>query len=290
MAVYIFPGQGSQAVGMGKDTFDSSDQAKDLFNKANEILGFDIMSIMFEGSEEQLKETKVTQPAIFINSVVRFMTANIDPKPTAVAGHSLGELSALVANQSLDFKDALLLVQERALAMQEACDLTQGTMAAVLGMEDADVEKLSGEIEDVVVAANYNCPGQLVISGSLEGVEKLSAACTEAGARRVVPLKVGGAFHSPLMQPARERLARKIESTEFKIPIYPIYQNFDAQAHKDPVQIKQNLIEQLTAPVKWRQSVMQMIADGEQSFIEVGGRVLSSLVKKTDRSTEIMSI
>jgi len=290
MAVYIFPGQGSQAVGMGKDTFDSSDQAKELFNKANEILGFDIMSIMFEGTEEQLKETKVTQPAIFINSVVRFLTATIDPTPTAVAGHSLGELSALVANQCLGFEDALLLVQERALAMQEACDLTKGTMAAVLGMEDSDVEKLSDAIEDVVVAANYNCPGQLVISGSLEGVEKLSAACSEAGARRVIPLKVGGAFHSPLMQPARERLAKKIESTEFKVPIYPIYQNFDAKAHKDPEQIKQNLIEQLTAPVKWRQSVMQMIADGEQNFIEVGGRVLSSLVKKTDRSTETMSI
>ncbi len=290
MAVYIFPGQGSQAVGMGKDTYDSSDQAKDLFDKANEILGFDIMSIMFEGSEEQLKETKVTQPAIFINSVVRFLTATIDPAPTAVAGHSLGELSALVANQCLDFNDALLLVQERALAMQEACDLTKGTMAAVLGMEDEDVEKLSKEIDEVVVAANYNCPGQLVISGSLEGVEKLSAACAEAGARRVVPLKVGGAFHSPLMQPARERLAKKIESTQFNVPLYPIYQNFDAKAHKDPNQIKQNLIEQLTAPVKWRQSVMQMIADGEQSFIEVGGRVLSSLVKKTDRSIETMSI
>jgi len=239
---------------------------------------------------QQLKETKVTQPAIFINSVVRFLTSDIDPIPTAVAGHSLGELSALVANQCLSFEEALLLVQERALAMQEACNQTKGTMAAVLAMEDKEVERLSKEIEDVVVAANYNCPGQLVISGSLEGVAKLSEACSNAGAKRVIPLKVGGAFHSPLMEPAKERLAKKIEQSQFKVPIYPIYQNVDACAYTDPEKIKSNLIDQLTSPVKWRQSVEQMIADGQDNFVEVAGRVLSSLVKKTDRSVEVKSI
>jgi [acyl-carrier-protein] S-malonyltransferase len=284
---YVFPGQGAQFSGMGKELYDSNEQAKQRFEQANEILGFRISDIMFEGSDEALKETKVTQPAVFLHSVILAQTI-ADFKPDMVAGHSLGELSALVANQTLSFEDGLQLVYKRALAMQKACEMNPSTMAAILGLEDALVEETCAEINDVVVAANYNCPGQLVISGSNAGVEQACEALKEKGAKRALLLPVGGAFHSPLMEPARQELQDAIEATAFQQPICPVYQNVTASAISDPDQIKTNLIAQLTAPVRWTQSVQQMVADGATHFVEVGpGKVLSGLVKKIHREAEV---
>lgn len=284
MKAYVFPGQGAQFSGMGKDLYDNSDLAKDLFNKANEILGFEITKIMFEGSDEELKQTKVTQPAIFLHSTILAACLGDSFQPDMVAGHSLGELSALVANGTLSFEDGLTLVSKRALAMQDACEKEPSTMAAILGLDDEVVEKVCADIDGVVVAANYNCPGQLVISGAIPAVEAACAALTEAGARRALMLPVGGAFHSPLMEPAREELAAAIEATEFKTPKCPVYQNVVATAVSDPNQIKKNLVSQLTAPVRWTQTMNQMIADGASEVIEVGpGKVLQGLFKKVDR-------
>jgi len=284
MKAYVFPGQGAQYPGMGKDLFEGSPQAKELFNKANNILGFNITDIMFNGTEEDLRQTKVTQPAIFLHSVILSRVLQ-DFKPDMVAGHSLGEFSALVANKVLTFEDGLKLVSKRAMAMQKACELQPSTMAAVIGMEDADVEKVLGSIKNaIVVAANYNCPGQLVISGSMEGVSLASDKLNEAGARKVVPLSVGGAFHSPLMQPAAEELANAINTTKFNKGICPIYQNVTGQSVTDPEIIKKNLVAQLTAPVRWTQTIKNMIANGASIFIEVGpGTVLQGLVKKVKR-------
>ena len=285
MKAYIFPGQGAQFPGMGLDLYEGSAVAQEYFEEANDILGFSITDIMFEGTAEQLKETKVTQPAIFLHSVILAKVLGDDFKPEMVAGHSLGELSALVANGVLSFKDGLQLVSKRALAMQKACEIKPSTMAAVLGLEDNVVEDTCAEIDGVVVAANYNCPGQLVISGEIEAVEKACEVLTEKGARRALVLPVGGAFHSPLMEPAREELAAAIEATTFSEPICPVYQNVVAKAVTDPEEIKANLIAQLTAPVKWTQCVQAMIADGGTEFIEVGpGKVLQGLMRKIDRS------
>jgi [acyl-carrier-protein] S-malonyltransferase len=285
MKAYIFPGQGAQFPGMGLDLYEGSALAQEYFEEANDILDFSITDIMFEGTAEQLKETKVTQPAIFLHSVILAKVLGEDFKPEMVAGHSLGELSALVANGVLSFKDGLQLVSKRALAMQKACDIKPSTMAAVLGLEDKVVEDTCAEIDGVVVAANYNCPGQLVISGEIEAVEKACEVLTEKGARRALILPVGGAFHSPLMEPAREELAAAIEATTFSEPICPVYQNVVAKAVTDPDEIKANLIAQLTAPVKWTQCVQAMIADGGTEFIEVGpGKVLQGLMRKIDRS------
>jgi [acyl-carrier-protein] S-malonyltransferase len=287
MKAYIFPGQGAQFTGMGQDLFEASSKAKELFQHANELLGFDITKIMFEGSAEELKETKVTQPAIFLHSTILAEVMGNSFKPNMVAGHSLGEISALVANKTIAFNDGLTLVYKRALAMQDACELTPSTMAAVLGLEDHIVEDICAGISGTVVAANYNCPGQLVISGDVASVNMACAALKEAGARRALLLPVGGAFHSPLMEPAREKLASAIENTEFEKPSCPIYQNVTARAVIDPSEIKRNLILQLTAPVKWTQSIQNMIKDGATQFIEVGpGNVLSGLVKKIDREAE----
>jgi len=289
MKAYVFPGQGAQFTGMGKDLYETSAVAKDLFEKANEILGFRITDIMFEGTADELKETKVTQPAVFLHSVILAKTlANFTPE--MVAGHSLGEFSALVANGTLSFEDALRLVSKRAMAMQKACEITPSTMAAVLGLEDKVVEDVCASIDGVVVAANYNCPGQLVISGETTAVEKACEAMKAAGARRALILPVGGAFHSPMMEPAREELAAAIEATQFSEPICPVYQNVPASAVSDPAEIKKNLITQLTAPVKWTQSVQQMIKDGATSFTEVGpGKVLVGLVNKIDGSVDTVS-
>lgn len=285
----MFPGQGAQFVGMGKDLYDNSPKAKELFEKANEILGFRITDIMFDGTDEELKQTKVTQPAVFLHSVISALVAE-EFNPDMVAGHSLGEFSALVANGTLSFEDGLQLVYKRALAMQKACELNPSTMAAVLGLSDADVEKLCAGIVGVV-AANYNCPGQLVISGSKEGIEKACEAAKEAGAKRALPLPVGGGFHSPMMEPARVELAEAIESTTFSEPKCPVYQNVSTTAITDVNEIKSNLIAQLTAPVKWTQSVQNMIADGASEFIECGpGKVLQGLVKKIDRSAAVSGI
>lgn len=290
MNAYIFPGQGAQFTGMGLDLYENSELAKELFHKANDILGFEITKIMFEGTAEELKETKVTQPAIFLHSVILSKVLGNAFQPDMVAGHSLGEFSALVANGTLNFEDGLRLVSKRALAMQKACELQKSTMAAVLGLEDEVVEKVCEEMEGIVVAANYNCPGQLVISGEVEAIEKACEVLKEKGARRALVLPVGGAFHSPLMEPAREELAAAIEATEFKTPACPIYQNVTTTAVTNPEEIKKNLIAQLTAPVKWTQSVQQMIKDGATHFTEVGpGKVLSGLVKKIDRSMETVS-
>ena len=284
MKAYVFPGQGAQFSGMGKDLYDSSDIAKEMFHKANEILGFDITKIMFEGTAEELKQTKVTQPAIFLHSTILAACLRDSFKPDMVAGHSLGELSALVANQTLSFEDGLKLVSKRALAMQEACEKEPSTMAAILGLEDDVVEEVCANIDGVVVAANYNCPGQLVISGAIPAVEEACNVLTEKGARRALMLPVGGAFHSPLMEPAREELAAAIESTDFKTPICPVYQNVPADAVSDPAVIKENLVAQLTAPVRWTQSMHKMIADGASEVVEVGpGKVLQGLFKKVDR-------
>lgn len=285
MKGYVFPGQGAQFVGMGKDLYDNSELAKELFEKANDILGFRITDIMFSGTDEELKQTKVTQPAIFLHSVILAKTLGEDFKPEMVAGHSLGEISALVANETLTFEDGLKLVSKRAMAMQKACEIEPSTMAAILNLEDEVVENVCAEIDGVVVAANYNCPGQLVISGSVPAIDEACEKLLEAGAKRALKLPVGGAFHSPLMEPAREELAAAIEATTFSNPICPVYQNVTASAVTSPEEIKANLIAQLTAPVKWTQTMKQMIADGCSSVVEVGpGRVLQGLFKKVDRS------
>lgn len=283
MKAYVFPGQGAQFIGMGKDLYEKSDLAKMLFEQANEILGFRITDIMFEGTAEQLKETKVTQPAIFLHSVIIAKTME-DFKPEMVAGHSLGEFSALVANGVLSFEDGLKLVSQRALAMQKACEIKPSTMAAVLGLPDNIVEEVCTSIDGIVVAANYNCPGQLVISGETSAVEKACEAMKVAGAKRALLLPVGGGFHSPMMEPARAELAAAIKATKFSTPICPIYQNVTATAVSDADEIKKNLIIQLTAPVKWTQSVQKMIADGATLFTEIGpGKVLTGLIGKIDR-------
>lgn len=290
MKAYVFPGQGAQFSGMGKDLYDNYPLAKELFEEANTILGFRITDIMFTGSAEDLKQTKVTQPAIFLHSVILAKTLN-NFHPDMVAGHSLGELSALVANGTLAFADGLKLVSERALAMQDACEAEPSTMAAVLGLADEEVERICEETPGIVVAANYNCPGQLVISGATEAV---TAACDNmkaAGAKRALMLPVGGAFHSPLMKPAEERLAQAIADTTFNKPMCPVYQNVSTTAISNPEEIKNNLIQQLTSPVKWTQSVQNMLADGASEFIEVGpGKVLQGLVKKIDRSAAARSV
>ena len=290
MKAYVFPGQGAQFVGMGKDLYEKSALAKELFDRANDILGFSITDIMFTGTAEDLKQTRVTQPAVFLHSVILSKVLGDSFKPDMVAGHSLGEFSALVANKVLDFEDGLRLVSKRALAMQKACELEESTMAAVLGLEDELVESICADTKGIVVAANYNCPGQLVISGEQLAVEKACEELKERGARRAMILPVGGAFHSPLMEPAREELAAAIEETKFNNPICPIYQNVTTFAVTDPAEIKENLIFQLTAPVKWTQSVQNMIKDGAHEFVEVGpGKVLQGLVKKIDRSAEVAS-
>lgn len=290
MKAYIFPGQGAQFPGMGKDLYQKSDKAKSLFDKANELLGFDITKIMFEGTEEELKQTKVTQPAIFLHSVVLAKITD-DFHPDMVAGHSLGEFSALVANGCLSFEDGLMLVSKRALAMQKACEINPSTMAAILGLDDTLVEQICQSIEEVVIPANYNCPGQLVISGTNKGIEIACLKLKEAGAKRALPLSVGGAFHSPLMEPARLELESAINETIFNQPICPIYQNVNAAPATDIDIIKQNLIAQLTAPVRWTQSVQNMVDDGATAFVECGpGKVLQGLVKKINSTSEVLSV
>jgi [acyl-carrier-protein] S-malonyltransferase len=291
MKAYVFPGQGSQFPGMGKELYSSSAKAKELFDKANQILGFEITKIMFEGTEEELKQTKVTQPAIFLHSVILALTIT-DFKPDMVAGHSLGEFSALVANGALSFEDGLKLVSKRAMAMQKACEINPSTMAAILGLEDSKVEEICKSITDeIVVPANYNCTGQLVISGSNKGIEIACIKMKEAGAKRALPLPVGGAFHSPLMEPARTELAAAIENTHFSKPICPVYQNVNALPSIDVEEIKKNLIAQLTAPVRWTQSVQNMVADGATVFIECGpGKVLQGLVKKIHAAAEVAGV
>jgi len=291
---YIFPGQGSQFPGMGKDLYETNAQAKNLFEKANEILGFRISDTMFSGTEEELKQTKITQPAIFLHSVILASTLGENFKPDMVAGHSLGEFSALVANKTLDFESGLKLVYQRAMAMQKACEKQASTMAAILNLDDKVVEDICAEITatgNIVVAANYNCPGQLVISGSIEGVNIACEKLKAAGAKRALVLPVGGAFHSPLMEPARVELQTAITNTTFNQPICPVYQNVTASAVTSPEEIKKNLIAQLTAPVRWTQSVQQMVNDGATQFVEVGpGKVLQGLVKKIHSAAEAMSV
>lgn len=290
MRAYVFPGQGAQFVGMGKDLYDSSENAKAMFEKANEILGFRITDIMFEGTDEELKQTKVTQPAIFLHSVILASELGDSFQPAMAAGHSLGEFSALVASGAMNFEDGLKLVSQRALAMQKACEAQPSTMAAILGLDDDVVEGVCEDIDGVVVAANYNCPGQLVISGAVPAVEEACAKLTEKGARRALMLPVGGAFHSPLMEPAREELAAAIEATEFNNPVCPVYQNVPASAVTDAEEIQQNLVAQLTAPVKWTQTMKSMITDGASEVVEVGpGKVLQGLFKKVDRAFPVSS-
>ncbi|PKP38114.1 MAG: [acyl-carrier-protein] S-malonyltransferase [Bacteroidetes bacterium HGW-Bacteroidetes-15] len=291
MKAFVFPGQGAQFVGMGKDLYESSPLAKELFEKANQILGFRITDLMFAGTDEDLRQTKVTQPAIFLHSVILSKVLGDAFKPEMVAGHSLGEFSALVANGALSFEDGLVLVSKRAMAMQKACETEPSTMAAILGLDDDVVEKICAEIDGVVVPANYNSPGQLVISGSIDGINLACEKMKEAGAKRALPLKVGGAFHSPLMEPARLELAQAIESTKFSNPLCPIYQNVDAKPYTNPEQIKQNLILQLTSPVRWTQIMLNMLSDGATSFTELGpGNVLQGLIKKVNRDIEATSI
>ena len=290
MKAYVFPGQGAQFPGMGKDLYENSPLAKELFDKANDILGFNITDIMFEGTVDDLKQTKVTQPAIFLHSVLLAKTLD-NFQPEMVAGHSLGEFSALVANGTLTFEDGLKLVSQRAMAMQKACEMEPSTMAAIVGLEDAIVEEVCASIDDIVVPANYNCPGQLVISGSEAGIDKACELLKEKGAKRALKLVVGGAFHSPLMEPAREKLAAAIEATTFSSPICPVYQNVNASPTSDPAVIKGNLIAQLTAPVRWTQTVENMLKDGGKLFTEIGpGKVLQGLIKKVDRATETAGI
>ncbi len=287
---YIFPGQGAQYVGMGKELYDYEKLTRDLFEQANDIMGFKITDAMFNGSEEDLKQTKVTQPAIFLHSVILVKALGNRFDPQMVAGHSLGEFSALVAADVLDFEAGLRLVTKRANAMQKACELQPSTMAAVLGLDDFTVEDICQRVSDVVVPANYNCPGQLVISGSIAGIDKAMELLKEAGAKRVLKLNVGGAFHSPLMQSAKAELQEAIEKTVFNEPICPVYQNIDARPHTDPEKIKSNLIDQLTGPVRWTQIILHMIEDGATSFVEVGpGNVLQGLVKKVNRQAETSS-
>lgn len=287
MKAFVFPGQGAQFSGMGKDLYESSELAKGLFDKANEILGYSITDIMFKGTDDELKQTKVTQPAIFLHSVISALCMGDEFMPEMVAGHSLGEFSALVAAKALDFNDGLRLVYARAMAMQKACEMQQSTMAAIIGLPDDTVETICSQVNndtDVCVAANYNCPGQIVISGSMEGISKACILMKEAGAKRALPLKVGGAFHSPLMQPAKDELEAAINSTIFHAPECPVYQNVDAKPHTDPEDIKKNLVAQLTSPVRWTQIVKNMIADGATDFTECGpGAVLQGLIHKVDK-------
>jgi [acyl-carrier-protein] S-malonyltransferase len=290
MRAYIFPGQGSQFTGMGKDLYEQSTKARNLFEQANDILGFNITRIMFTGTDEELKQTNVTQPAIFLHSVILASIAE-DFRPDMVAGHSLGEFSALVANGTLSFEDGLRLVSQRAEAMQRACELNPSTMAAILGLDDETVERICAQIDEIVVPANYNCPGQLVISGSMKGIEIACIQLKEAGAKRALPLPVGGAFHSPLMEPAKEQLAVAIEKTFFNTPSCPVYQNVNAQPATDVQTIKANLIAQLTAPVRWTQSVQNMVKNGANTFVECGpGKVLQGLVKKISSEAVVASI
>lgn len=291
MKAYVFPGQGAQFVGMGKDLYENSTLAREYFEKANEILGFRITDLMFAGTDEDLRQTRVTQPAIFLHSVILAMTQGEDFKPEMVAGHSLGEFSALVANKSLSFEDGLRLVFARAMAMQKACEMEPSTMAAILGLEDNAVAEICKSVEEVVVPANYNSPGQLVISGSMKGIEIACEKLKAAGARRALPLKVGGAFHSPLMEPARVELAAAIEATQFHEPVCPVYQNATATRVTDPVEIRKNLIAQLTAPVLWTQTIQNMIRDGATSFTEVGpGNVLQGLIGKIDKDVVVSGV
>lgn len=288
MKAFVFPGQGAQFVGMGKDLYENNQMAHDLFEKANEILGFRITDLMFEGTEEDLRQTKVTQPAIFLHSVILAKTLGEEFKPDMVAGHSLGEFSALVAAGALSFEEGLKLVATRAMAMQKACEVTPSTMAAVLALPNEKVEEICATVDDVVAPANYNCPGQVVISGTVTGIDAVCPLLLEAGAKRAMKLKVGGAFHSPLMQPAQEELAAAIEKAEFTTPVCPVYQNVDAKPHTDPAEIKANLIAQLTAPVRWTQSVQSMVADGLTEVVELGpGAVLQGLVRKIDASVAV---
>jgi [acyl-carrier-protein] S-malonyltransferase len=291
MRAIVFPGQGAQFEGMGKDLYESSENAKNIFRQADKILGFALSDIMFNGSSEDLKQTKVTQPALFVHAIAT-LSAKEHEQPDAVAGHSLGEFTALVANGALSFEDGLQLVYKRAMAMQKACEAVPGTMAAILGLENDEVVKICNEIDEVVVAANFNCPGQLVISGSIPGVEKAMEKLTEAGAKRAIRLEVGGAFHSPLMEPARKELADAIMQTHFKTPSCPVYQNVTAQPETDPEIIKLNLIAQLTGAVKWTQTVENMLKNGITTFVEAGGsgKVLSGLIKKVDRNTETITL
>ncbi len=288
MKAYVFPGQGAQFVGMGKDLYDNNAEARELFERANEILGFRITDLMFAGTDEDLRQTKVTQPAIFLHSVILAKSLGADFRPDMVAGHSLGEFSALVAAGALDFEDGLRLVAARAGAMQKACELTDSTMAAVLALPDEKVEEICAGIDGVVVCANYNCPGQLVISGETAAVNAACEALKAAGAKRALILKVGGAFHSPCMEPARAELSRAIEATDIHRPVCPVFQNVDALPHSDPAEIKANLVAQLTAPVRWTQTVRNMIADGASEFIELGpGKVLQGLVAKIDPAATV---